>query len=50
MQIIKFTIVALLVCFFAAAVFGQGSRGGQDYETAASLTGTTSANPPTSAF
>ncbi|ELR24203.1 uncharacterized protein ACA1_376780 [Acanthamoeba castellanii str. Neff] len=34
MQIVKFAIVALLVCFFVAAVFGQG-RGGQDYETAA---------------
>jgi ABC-type transporter Mla subunit MlaD len=39
MQVIKFAIVALLVCFFVAAVFGQGSRGGQDYETAA-ITGT----------
>merc|ERR1711879_156386 len=34
MQIVKLAIVALLVCFFVAAVFGQG-RGVQDYETAA---------------
>jgi hypothetical protein len=44
MQIVKFAIVALLVCFFVAAVCGQG-RGGQDYETAA-VTGT-SVKPPT---
>jgi hypothetical protein len=43
MQIVKFAIVALLVCIFVAAVFGQG-RGGQDYETAA-VTGTSQAAP-----